>query len=148
MYEENSEILPGLWQGGSEYSIDEEIMGNRVVIKKPFASVVTLNEDAPKMGLYVKELRFEFPDGPLNDYLLEQLGGVVNWANREWKSGSRTLIRCQMGLNRSSLVTGLVLINNGYSGTQAVDWIRAKRGPSTLQNAAYLNYLLNTVAKN
>ena len=53
-----------------------------------------------------------------------------------------------MGLNRSSLVTGLVLIKNGYSGTQAVDWIRAKRGPSTLQNAAYLNYLLNTVAKN
>ena len=36
------------------------------------------------------------------------------------QSGERVLVHCQMGLNRSALVAGLVLVYNGLSGEAAV----------------------------
>jgi protein-tyrosine phosphatase len=52
----------------------------------------------------------------------------------------RVLIHCQMGLNRSALVAGLVLVYNGLSGADAVLRLQARR-PGALYNEVFASYL-------
>jgi len=46
----------------------------------------------------------------------------------------RVLIACAMGLNRSSLIMGLVLRSMRVGGNEAVQMIKDARGPSALSN--------------
>jgi hypothetical protein len=52
----------------------------------------------------------------------------------------RVLIHCQMGLNRSALVAGLVLVYNGLSGEDAVVRLQERR-PGALYNDVFATYL-------
>jgi protein-tyrosine phosphatase len=52
----------------------------------------------------------------------------------------RVLVHCQMGLNRSALVAGLVLVYNGLSGEEAVLRLQARR-PGALYNEVFADYL-------
>lgn len=53
-----------------------------------------------------------------------------------------TLIHCQAGLNRSSLVAGLVLTKQGYSPERAIALLREKRSSACLCNPVFEEYLL------
>ena len=55
-------------------------------------------------------------------------------------AGERVLVHCQMGLNRSALVAGLVLVYNGLSGEDAVQRLQARR-PGSLYNDVFATYL-------
>jgi protein-tyrosine phosphatase len=55
-------------------------------------------------------------------------------------AGERVLVHCQMGLNRSALVAGLVLIYGGLSGEAAVSRLQERR-PGALYNEAFAAYL-------
>lgn len=47
------------------------------------------------------------------------------------------LVHCQMGLNRSALIAGIVLRRQGMDGAAAVDLLRATRSPAVLENAKF-----------
>jgi hypothetical protein len=52
----------------------------------------------------------------------------------------RVLVHCQMGLNRSALVAGLVLVHNGMSGSEAVTRLQERR-PGALYNEVFAAFL-------
>jgi len=141
-----SEILPNLWQGGTED--DETIHRGQKRLptmsdRKEFDVVVTLDTYTLPVGWLVKELRFGFPDGPVDAEIYEQVELISDWAFIEWHAGNRVLVRCQAGLNRSGLITGLILLKSGKKADEVVKLIRSKRGDYALSNDQFLQYLLN-----
>ena len=139
-----SEILPGLWMGGTDDydTVDRPSELPRLFSVRDFDAVVTLNVYANPFGWYVKEFRFGFPDSSLTDEDAEELERIADWAFIEWKKGRRVLIRCQAGMNRSGLVTALVLMRDKKSAKEAIQIIREKRDPDALSNPSFLDYLL------
>ena len=139
-----SEILPALWQGGTE-DVDSIYHGQKRLPSmgdpRPFDAVVSLCAYTQPVGWLVKEFRYAFTDGPVEPEVYQQAELVADWAHKEWKSGSRVLIRCQAGLNRSGLITALVLIKEGMSSEQVIELIRKKRGQFALSNKHFVAYL-------
>ena len=56
------------------------------------------------------------------------------------QNGHRVLSHCGLGLNRSALVAGLILVNLGMNGKEAVTLLRQKR-PGALFNRIFASYL-------
>jgi protein-tyrosine phosphatase len=141
-----SEILPGLWQGGTD-DFDTK-RSSRAPIQFPtkdlFDAVYTLYGHATGADWGVKELRFPFFDGDMTDFDPESdLWLLVVEAHADWKAGKRVLIRCQAGLNRSGLVMALTLIRERYSPQDAIDLMRQQRGPDAICNRTFERWLLN-----
>ncbi len=139
-----SQILPGLYMGGTDE--DDVVVRARkrlptVSDPRPFDAVVSLDAYTLPVGWHVKELRYAFVDGPLNEEQIEHIELVADWAFVEWKAGSKTLIRCQAGLNRSGLVTGLVLLRDGMKVELVIDLIREQRSEYALSNYHFVEYL-------
>jgi len=139
-----SEILPNLWQGGTDD--DETIYRGQKRLPtmndpKPFDVVVTLDSYTLPVGWLVKELRFGFADGPADDEIYEEIERISDWAFVEWNAGSRVLIRCQAGLNSSGLVTALVLLKAGRNFEEVIELIRSQRGEYALSNNHFYEYL-------
>jgi hypothetical protein len=139
-----SKILEGLYQGGT----DDELTvfrGNKRLATlndvRPFDSVVTLCAHSLPMGWLVKEFRYPFPDGPIDPATIPEIEALAEWAYSMWKSGERVLIRCQAGMNRSSLLTALVLMRDGKSVDEAIALIKERRSPYVLSNSHFVKYL-------
>jgi len=141
-----SEILPGLWQGGTDDSdwIDSG-RGRGQITRFDFDSVFTFFGAANPADYGVYETRFAFYDGDLTDVDVDvDLMPIVELAHRHWKAGRKVLIRCQAGLNRSGLVMALVLMREGFSAQEAIDLIRAKRSEIALFNKTFERWLIAT----
>ena len=137
-----SEILPGLWMGGTSDGATIGAPGTRVEITNfHFDTVATLYADALPVDWYVKELRLGFFDHNQVDVDEHDLNQVVDSLYRDWQAGKRVLIRCQAGWNRSGLITGLVLMREGFSAAEAIDLIRRMRSPNALCNSTFEQYL-------
>lgn len=138
-----SEITPGLWMGGTDDYDTVDRPGELPRLSSPldFDAVITLNAYAKPFGWYVRELRFGFPDAPLDGEHASHIEEVADWGHRAWKRGERLLVRCQAGMNRSGLVTALVLKREGITHDAAINLIRKKRHPDALSNESYLQYL-------
>ena len=141
-----SEILDDLFQGGT----DDEATTYRgekrlptVGDPRPFDSVVSLCAYTLPVGWLVKEMRFAFPDGPLEPWTIPEIEALADWIHKQWKAGDRVLIRCQAGLNRSSLVTALVLMKEGMSADEAIALIRKQRSLDCFSNLHFVEYLQN-----
>jgi protein-tyrosine phosphatase len=67
---------------------------------------------------------------------------MVREVHADWKSGKKVLVRCQAGINRSGLVTSLVLIRDGYSPEDAIRLIRENRCEAALSNSRFEAWLL------
>lgn len=143
------EIAENLWLGGTDSSHDlfaateNPVARGHVITKKDFDTVVTMYAWAAPVDWHVKEIRFGVMDSDFSDIDIERLKEVVVAAHDEWKAGRRVLIRCQAGINRSSLVTALVLIRDGYSARKAIDLLREKRGTAVLANRHFQEWLLD-----
>lgn len=146
------QILPGLWQGGTG---DDEVVGGRIPAdhhgalsgRRPrFDVVVTLYADAQPAPWGVEELRFGFPDADLTPAFAERAVALARHAHRRWKEGARVLVRCQAGVNRSGLVTTLVLMLDGMDAHDAIALIRARRAPAVLDNRAFVRWLVTDAA--
>lgn len=145
------EILPNLWQGGTD---DADEIGDDTYVEKfvakdasfitpdKFDTVISLYQYSNPVGWFVKELRYCVYDSIIGELNQTELFSIVRFAHAEWKNGKKTLIRCQAGLNRSSLVTALVLIREGYTPEDAVALIRKKRSSWCLFNQDFEKYLL------
>lgn len=71
---------------------------------------------------------------------VEQLHELADWVNEKRALG-KTLVHCQAGLNRSSLVTALALVKSGKEPQEAIDLLREKRSPMVLCNQHFENWL-------
>ena len=54
----------------------------------------------------------------------------------------KVLVHCEQGINRASLLNGVILWRKGMSGQEIVNYIRSKR-PGALFNMNFVNYLVN-----
>jgi len=79
-------------------------------------------------------------DGDLPN--LDRLHAVAELGARLVRQGHRVLSHCGMGLNRSALVAGLVLMAQGMTGQQAIDRLRERR-PGALFNERFARHLLD-----
>lgn len=140
-----SEILPGLWQGGTE---DHDVVGTprpdgHYRRDYPFDLVVTLYADAHPVPWHVEELRFGFYDAGLAPESAERAIALARYAHSRWQQGARVLIRCQAGVNRSGLVTALTLMLDGHSAADAIALMRERRSPAVLTNADFVRWLVS-----
>jgi protein tyrosine/serine phosphatase len=147
-----TEVVSGLWVGGTADQDTVENGRGRVapyrffdledgeITTKQFDAVVTMYAWAQPVDWGVEELRWGIMDGdqPVDRAKLQE---TVDWAHRRWDAGNRVLIRCQAGLNRSSLVTALVLVKAGWTPDDAIKQIRFTRSPQALFNKAFVKLI-------
>jgi protein-tyrosine phosphatase len=86
-------------------------------------------------------MRYGIPDSEMKHINLEKLFEVASWGFKRWLAGDRILVRCQAGLNRSGLITCLILMLKGYSQIEAIELIRNKRSEVALFNRNYISWL-------
>lgn len=139
-----TEILPGLFMGGTlrEHCIDYPQMLQRFEdAPVKYDAVVTLYAWAAPMGFGVEERRLGFPDAELRTEYITQIHELSAWAHREWQAGKRVLIRCAGGMNRSGLITALILMRSGFSAADAIHAIQERRSVQALSNDSFVQYL-------
>lgn len=140
-----SEILPGLFQGGTE---DDDVIyfghGDRYADAVAYDVIITLYASAQPAPWGVEEVRYGFLDAGLDGADTGRVIRLARAAFDRWLAGDTVLIRCQAGLNRSGLVTALVLIMAGLSPAQAIFRIRERRSPAALFNQDFVTWLLTS----
>lgn len=142
------EILPGLFMGGTH---DDATVADPMPLaglgrRREFDAVVTLYAWAQPVGWEVEELRYGFGDGALHGADLARVLRAATWAHDRWQAGDRVLVRCQAGLNRSGLVTALVLVMAGWDPAEAIRHIRSRRSPHALFNSHFVRWLVTEAA--
>ena len=139
-----SMILPNLFQGGTDDLDVIHLPQLRNVQRNdlPFDAIVTMYAWARPADWHVQEFRYGVPDASISDIDLNRLRQAVEFGYERWKSGDRVLIRCQAGLNRSGLVTALILIRAGLAAAKAIALIRKQRGEDALFNEEFCEWLL------
>ena len=85
-------------------------------------------------------LYFHFYDAPWLPNL-QRLKAVSHLGFSLWRDGARVLVHCAQGINRSSLVNGVILNLLGFPGKEAVEIITTAR-PGALFNPVFRIYLL------
>lgn len=133
------EIMPGLWLGSFPTTGDLAQLGFDVL------AVVAKEHATPGLASQfpgVRVLLAPLEDKSLDEGAVQQAISIARAAHALWKAGRRVLIVCHMGINRSALVTAMVLhIARGISGAEAVQAVRRAR-PGSLSNSSFLAYLL------
>lgn len=143
-----SQIAPNLYQGGTD---DTDVIhlaktNNRPRTDLPFDSIVTMYAWAQPADWNIQEFRYGVPDASMQDIDLDRLRQAVDFGYSRWKAGDRVLIRCQAGLNRSGLVTALILIKDGVEPERAIALIREGRGEDALFNRNFCNWLITSAS--
>ncbi|GHA33511.1 protein phosphatase [Streptomyces tauricus] len=136
-----SEIVPGLWMGGHEYtgrSGEPEF----AVVHDEFDLVLTLlrlpgHGPAPGVEHHV----WPIPDGPLDGTQLTGVMRLARTAAEALDEGRRVLVRCYHGYNRSGLVVAHALVLAGRTSDEAIRLIRSRRSPWALHNELFVEYL-------
>lgn len=157
-----TEIVPGLWVGGTHdddtmargrgYTIDSQgrrrgVVDNAEITKNEFDAVITLYAWARPVDWHVEELRTGIMDGIPTPEELELVMEAVAWGYKRWTSGRKVLVRCQAGMNRSSLVAALILMENGMRAGEAIQAIRTQRSRHCLFNEEFVRVLINEQAR-
>jgi protein-tyrosine phosphatase len=141
-----SEIIENLFMGGTDDNDVIHLPANPYARRNdlPFDSIVTMYAWARPADWKVQEYRYGVPDAQISDMDLSRLRQAVNWGYKQWQRGDRTLIRCQAGLNRSGLVTALILMKSGMSAESAIKLIRKNRADIALFNDHYVKWLMTS----
>ena len=146
-YEPNSlysEIAPNLFMGGTDdLDVIQLPARNRKRDDLPFEAIVTMYAWARPADWQIQEFRYGVPDASIADIDLRRLREAVDFGFNRWKSGDRVLVRCQAGLNRSGLVTALILMLDGLSAADAIKAIRTNRAELALFNHDFVTWLLS-----
>jgi ADP-ribose pyrophosphatase YjhB (NUDIX family)/protein-tyrosine phosphatase len=133
-----AEVVPGLWMGGNRQPPTSDL----------FDAVLTLGYRAKVIaGIPVEDqLEWRIADAE-RPPPAEGLASVVAFVLERWQAGKRVLVRCELGLNRSGLIVGLVLVASGMSGDDAVAAIGKARGYLALSNRTYRSLVLGEPTK-
>lgn len=128
-----SEITDNLWQGGCQNGLVLPQEVKHLVSLYPWEAYDLDHEldSALTVRLY----------DDLSEINNQQIYAIAQWVNVCRKTGI-TLVHCQAGLNRSSLVAGLALVRgDGMGGQEAIDLLREKRSPAVLCNPSFERHL-------
>jgi protein-tyrosine phosphatase len=71
---------------------------------------------------------------------LHKLHAVARLGAQLMRNGERVLVHCQMGLNRSALLAGLMMVYNGTTGRDAIARLQERR-PGALYNRRFAAHL-------
>lgn len=123
-----SHLQGTLWQGGVETGLILPPGIRHVISLYPFKAYTVMHH----LRSELKVLMVDQLDG-VDPALVE---ATAEWVIRCMNDGP-TLLHCEAGLNRSSLVAARVLIRTGMSAEDAISLIRAKRSPACLCNPAF-----------
>jgi len=139
-----NEIIPNLFMGGTH---DDDVIhypmrdyGARTDL--PFDAIVTMYAWARPADWNIQEFRYAVKDGSITKIDLNRLMQAVDFGHNRLKSGDRVLVRCQAGLNRSGLVTALILMKEGFTAQDAITLIRTNRHEDALFNDSFANWLI------
>ena len=138
-----SEIAPNLFMGGTD---DADVIhypaSTNPRIDMPFDAIVTMYAWAQPADWQVQEFRYGVPDATISHIDLGRLKQAVEFGYNRWLAGDCVLIRCQAGLNRSGLVTALILMSTGLDAESAISEIRKNRAETALYNEEYVAWLM------
>jgi len=130
-----SQLAFQFWQGASPAEIGAPLPGyfKHVLNLYPWGSY-----EVPK-GTEIRVLKLADGSRTPDESVLEDL---ASWVFSSIQQGP-TLVHCQVGLNRSALVAGLVLVRH-YKMTpvDAIELLRKARSPAVLCNPAFEQWLL------
>ncbi|MEI7541519.1 MAG: dual specificity protein phosphatase family protein, partial [Actinomycetes bacterium] len=107
----------------------------------PFDAIVTMYAWAQPADWQIQEFRNGVPDAAISHIDLGRLKQAVEFGFNRWMAGDRVLVRCQAGLNRSGLVTALILMSTGLDAETAIKEIRKNRAQIALFNEEYVAWL-------
>lgn len=144
-----SEIAPNLFMGGTA---DEDVIHQAVAYNKartdlPFDAIITMYAWANPADWKVQEFRYGIYDSDISQIDLDRLKQAVEFGYNRWLSGDRVLVRCQAGLNRSGLVTALIMMSTGLDAETAIEQIRKNRAEIALFNTHYVEWLMSEGAQ-
>ncbi|SDH40996.1 dual specificity protein phosphatase [Microbacterium sp. 77mftsu3.1] len=124
-----TEVVPGLWHGGVETGLILPEFIQYKLSLYPWEDYEIHHELAGRLDAPM----FDDPDQSLD--LVEDLATWVNDA----RAMGPTLVHCQAGVNRSSLIIAAALLQAGdvTTGQKAIDLIRGRRDPACLRNPAF-----------
>lgn len=97
-----------------------------------------LDHGVPAVPNHTLYLYFPIFDENLPD--LDRLHGIAELGARLVRSGQPVLSHCGAGFNRSALVAGLILVELGWKGPDALRRLRERR-PGALFNETFAGYL-------
>jgi protein-tyrosine phosphatase len=126
-----SELSYNLWQGGCRNGLALPPFVRHLVSLYPWERY-DVHDDLHSM------LSVVMYDSEEQSF--DQVDGIAAWVNECRKDGV-TLVHCQAGLNRSSLVAARVLMLEGMSADEAIKLIREKRSPACLINPSFEAWL-------
>jgi protein-tyrosine phosphatase len=129
-----SQIDGNLWQGGCEDGLLLPPFIKHLVSLYPWESYTVEHE----LSSYLQVVMYDSEDQEF-----DQMDAIAAWVQRCVDDGP-TLVHCQAGLNRSSVVAARVLVLNGRSPSDAIETIRAKRSPVCLCNPSFERWLRAT----
>lgn len=149
-----NELVHNLWLGGHDYSPSElaaDAAAAWIGIETPkitsqqFHTVISFyqrhsskqTQPAPD----VEHHYYRMSDGVLTDADLREVYRLSKVALEVLDRPSPVLIRCQAGLNRSSLCAAYVLMQIGFTPDQAIAHIRKQRSVYALCNDDFVDYI-------
>lgn len=127
-----SEVAPNLWLGGCQDDLVLPRFLRHLVSLYPWERY-TIEHD---LG---SRLEVRMYDSVAQSF--GQVDAIALWVN-DCRANGPTLVHCQAGLNRSSLVVARALILGGMPPRTAIEQIRRKRSPVCLCNPSFETWLL------
>jgi protein-tyrosine phosphatase len=127
-----SQIEGNLWTGGCQDGLVLPEFFEHVVSLYPWERYEVRHELTT--GRSVRML-----DSP--DQATDEIDELAEWVSACMNDGP-TLVHCQAGLNRSSLVAAATLIRRGSTPEDAIALLRERRSPAVLCNEAFERWLL------
>ena len=111
-----SEIVPDLWLGGCEDGLELPAFVTHLVSLYPWEQYTVRHDLGSSLTVRMYDSV---------DQAFHQVDAIAAWVN-ECRDTGPTLVHCQAGLNRSSLVVGRALVLDGMPPADAIDLIRAE----------------------
>lgn len=130
-----------LWIGGHFYDSGRATPGDaRPTYEFGYVvSLFSLRGYGPAAG--IPHHRCLIDDTELGGADLARVKALVPGISEELDAGHKVLIRCEAGLNRSSLLAALVLLHRGMTAPSAIGLIRLMRSPHALCNPHFVTYI-------
>lgn len=127
-----SPIAKNLWQGGCEEGMVLPYYIKHLVSLYPWERYSVPHELSSKLVVRMHDSI---------EQSFEQIDAIATWINA-CREDAPTLVHCQAGLNRSSLVAARALMLEGMTATEAIALLREKRSPAVLCNPSFEKHLL------
>jgi hypothetical protein len=126
-----SEIAENLWLGGCEDGLVLPRFVGHLVSLYPWEQYTVRHELHSRLEVRMYDQA---------DQAMDQVDAIAMWVNT-CRLTEPTLVHCQAGLNRSSLVAARALVLDGMTADEAISLIREKRSPACLCNPAFERWL-------